>query len=110
MNFKKKIFKFSIIQKFLAYLGYLYILFVGITSVIKIKNKNFSNKMWHERKPFILAFWHSQLMMVGHVWKTNATLNMLASSHSDGRFGAYIASHFNLKNISIVSKNKSPSC
>ena len=109
MNFKKKIFKFSIIQKFLAYLGYLYILFVGITSVIKIKNENFSNKMWQERKPFILAFWHSQLMMVGHVWKTNATLNMLASSHSDGGFGAYIAGHFNLKNISIVAKNKSPS-
>ena len=28
---------------------------------------------------------------------------------SDGRFGAYIASHFNLKNVSIMAKNKSPS-
>ena len=109
MNFKKKIFKFFIIQKFLAYLGYLYILFVGVTSKIVIKNESFSNKMWQEKKPFILAFWHSQLMMVGHVWKSNTTLNMLASSHSDGRFGAYIAGHFNLKNISIVAKNKSPS-
>ena len=65
--------------------------------------------MWQERKPFILAFWHSQLMMVGYVWKSKTVLNMLASSHSDGRFGAYIAGHFNLKNISIKSKNKSPS-
>tara|TARA_Y100000768_G_C23890047_1_gene639645 strand:- start:272 stop:943 length:672 start_codon:yes stop_codon:yes gene_type:complete len=109
MSFRKKIFKFSFIQKFLAYFGYVYILFVGITSQIKIKNQNFSNKMWDENKPFILAFWHSQLMMIGFVWKSKAVLNMLASSHSDGRFGAYIAGHFNLKNISIEAKNKSPS-
>ncbi len=109
MNFKKKIFKLSIIQKFLAYLGYIYILFVGMTSKINIKNQDISNKMINERKPFILAFWHSHLMMIGYVWKKENVLNMLASSHSDGRFGAYIAGHFNLKNISIVSKNKSPS-
>ena len=41
--------------------------------------------------------------------ESKAVLNMLASSHSDGRFGAYIAGHFNLKNVSIMSKNKSPS-
>ena len=40
-----------------------------------------------EGKPFILAFWHSQLMMIGYVWKSKTVLNMLASSHSDGRFG-----------------------
>ena len=62
-----------------------------------------------EKKPFILAFWHGQLMMIGYVWKSRNVLNMLASSHSDGRFGAYIAGHFNLKNISIEAKNKSPS-
>ena len=109
MSFKKKLFKFSIIQKILAYIGYLYILFVGVTSEIEIVNEDFSNKMWREKKPFILAFWHGQLMMIGHVWKSKAVLNMLASSHSDGRFGAYIAGHFNLKNVSIEAKNKSPS-
>ena len=40
MNFKKKIIKFSIIQKFLAYVGYLYILFVGATSKIDINSNN----------------------------------------------------------------------
>ncbi len=109
MNFKKKIFKLSVTQRLLAYLGYLYILFVGLTSKIEIYNDEFSKKMWEEKKPFILAFWHSQLMMIGYVWKSKAVLNMLASSHSDGRFGAHIAGHFNLKNISIESKNKSPS-
>ena len=40
MSFKKKIFKFSFSQKILAFIGYLYILFVGYTSKIQIK-KNF---------------------------------------------------------------------
>ena len=109
MSFKKKIFKFSFSQKILAFIGYLYILFVGYTSKIQIKNSELPEKLWRENKPFILAFWHGQLMMIGHVWKSKAVLNMLASSHSDGRFGAYIAGHFNLKNVSIISKNKSPS-
>ena len=109
MSFKKKIFKFSLSQKILAFFGYFYILFVCYTSQIHIKNSKLPEQMWSEKKPFILAFWHSQLMMIGYVWKSKAVLNMLASSHSDGRFGAYIAGHFNLKNVSIVSKNKSPS-
>ena len=109
MSFKKKIFKFSISQKILAFVGYIYILFVCYTSKIQIINSELPEKLWRENKPFILAFWHGQLMMIGHVWKSKAVLNMLASSHSDGRFGAYIAGHFNLKNVSIMSKNKSPS-
>ncbi len=109
MSFKKKIFKLYFIQKFLAFFGYLYILFVGMTSKIDISNDSLSNKMWLEKKPFILAFWHGQLMMINYVWKCNTALNMLASSHSDGRFGSYIGSYFNLKNIPIEAKNKSPS-
>ena len=109
MSFKKKIFKFSFSQKILAFIGYLYILFVGYTSKIQIKNSYLPEKLWREEKPFILAFWHGQLMMIGHVWKSKAVLNMLASSHSDGRFGAYIGNYFNLKNIEVKSKNKSPS-
>ena len=109
MSFKKKIFKFSFSQKILAFICYLYILFVGYTSKIQIKNSELPEKLWREKKPFILAFWHGQLMMIGHVWKSKAVLNMLASSHRDGRFGAYIGNYFNLKNIKVKSNNKSPS-
>ncbi len=109
MSFKKRIFKFSLSQKILAFISYIYILFVCYTSKIQIKNSELPEKLWREKKPFILALWHGQLMLIGHVWKSKPVLNMLASSHSDGRFGAYIADYFNLKNISIISKNKSPS-
>ena len=108
MSFKK-LFKLKLTQRIFAFFGYIYILFVCLTSRIRIKNSKYPEKMWGEGKPFILAFWHSQLMMIGYVWKSKTVLNMLASSHSDGRFGAYIAGHFNLKNVSIMSKNKSPS-
>ena len=55
MSFKKKIFKYSLTQKILAYLGYIYILLVGLTSKIDIKNDKFSNKMWNEKKTFYIS-------------------------------------------------------
>ena len=109
MSFKKKIFKFELSQKILAFIGYLYIMCVFYTCKIYIKNSFFPEKMWKEKKPFILAFWHSQLMMIGHIWKHSSELNVLASSHSDGRFGSYIGSYFKLNNIPIKSNNKSSS-
>ena len=94
MSFKKKIFKYSLVQRFLAYIGYLYILIVCLTSRINIKNNMLAKKMWHEKKPFILAFWHNQLMMISFCWKSNSRINILASGHSDGRFGAIIGNYF----------------
>ena len=37
------------------------------------------------------------------IYKINKKLNILASSHSDGRFGASIARYFKLNNIPISS-------
>ena len=49
MSFKKKIFKFSISQKILAFIGYLYILFVCYTSKIQIINSELPEKLWREK-------------------------------------------------------------
>ena len=56
-------------------------------------------------KPFILAFWHNQLMMISFCWKSKKKINILASSHSDGRFGSIVRKYFKLKNIPISSKD-----
>ena len=109
MNFKKKIFKYTLSQKILAFIGYIYILFVCYTSKIQIINSELPEKMWKENRPFILAFWHSQLMMINYCWKSKKQIHILASSHSDGRFGAYLGRYFNLKNIQIKSKENSSS-
>ena len=99
MKIKKKILKNFIIQNVLALFAVAYIFIVRITSSIKIENHNIPNKYWNSNKPFILAFWHNQLMMISFSWPIKKKINILASGHSDGRFGAIIGNYLGLKNI-----------
>jgi len=103
MSIRKKLLKHFIVQQLLAFIAFIYILFVKITSNIKYENIDSPTKYWKNKKPFILAFWHGQLMTFSYTWKINKKLNILASSHSDGRFGASIAKYFKLNNIPISS-------
>lgn len=106
MTVKKKIIKNFFIQHFLAFLSALYIKSVKITSVILEKNIESPEFYWKNNKPFIMAFWHNQLMMISYCWKTNSKINILASGHSDGRFGAIVGKYFNLNNIPTSSNEK----
>ncbi len=106
MTFKKKIIKNLFVQHFLAFLSFLYIKLVGATSEILEKNTQSPEYFWTNNKPFIIAFWHSQLMMISYCWKSNNKIHILASGHSDGRFGAIIGKYFNLKNIPTSSNEK----
>ena len=103
MSIRKKLLKHFIVQQLLALIAFIYIVFVKITSNIKYENIDSPTKYWKNKKPFILAFWHGQLMTFSYTWKINKKLNILASSHSDGRFGASIARYFKVNNISISS-------
>ena len=103
MSIRKKLLKHFIVQQLLAFIAFIYIVFVKITSNIKYENIDSPKKYWQNEKPFILAFWHGQLMTFSYTWKINKKLNILASSHSDGRFGASIARYFKLNNIPISS-------
>tara|TARA_Y100000590_G_C15289228_1_gene851835 strand:- start:53 stop:721 length:669 start_codon:yes stop_codon:yes gene_type:complete len=106
MKIKKILLKNFIIQNFLGFLVSIYIYFVKITSSIKYENEKIPEEYWKKNKPFILAFWHSQLMMIGFAWKNNKKINIIASGHSDGRFGAIVGKYFNLNNIPTYDKNK----
>ena len=99
MKIKKKITKNFFVQHFLALITVFYIKLVRVTSVIIDKNIESPNSYWDNNKPFILAFWHSQLMMISFCWKSKYGINILASGHSDGRFGAIVGKYFKLKNI-----------
>ena len=103
MSIRKKLLKHFIVQQLLAFIAFIYIVFVKITSNIKYENIDSPTKYWKNKKPFILAFWHGQLMTFSYAWKINKKLNVLGSSHSDGRFGASIARYFKLNNIPISS-------
>jgi lysophospholipid acyltransferase (LPLAT)-like uncharacterized protein len=106
MKIKKKFIKHFIVQHILALVSFIYIKFVIITSVIVEKNIEKPKFYWDNKKPFILAFWHNQLMMISYCWKSDNKINILASGHSDGRFGAIVGSYFNLKNIPTSSSKK----
>jgi len=107
MHIKKKLLKNFLIQNILGFLTFLYIRLVSFTSFIQFENESIPKKFWNDDKPFILAFWHSQLMMIGFSWKQNKNVNILASGHSDGRFGSIVGKYFNLNNIQTSKKNKS---
>ena len=105
MKIKKKLLKNFLIQNILVSVAVIYIYFVKITSKINIEN-DIPQAYWEKEKPFILAFWHSQLMMVSFSWSYKKKLNILASGHNDGRFGAKIGNYFRLKNIPTYNDNK----
>ena len=107
MKIRKKLLKNIFIQHILAFVVALYIFFVRLTSRINYINISIPQSFWKNNKPFILAFWHSQLMMIGFSWKKNKNVNILASGHSDGRFGAIVGKYFNLNNIQTSKKNNS---
>ena len=106
MKIKKKFLKNFLIQELLGLITAIYIYFVRLTSSIKYENIIVPEKFWNNEEPFILAFWHSQLMMIGYSWKSKKRINILASGHSDGRFGSVVGKYFNLNNVEISSKNK----
>ncbi len=107
MKINKKIIKNYFVQQFLAFISALYIKLVRVTSLIKVENIETPQYYWKDNKPFILAFWHSQLMMISYCWNSNSAINILASGHSDGRFGAIVGKYFKLNNIPTSSNAKS---
>ena len=107
MHIKKKLLKNFFVQNILGFFTFLYIRAVNFTSSIQFENESIPKQFWNNDKPFILAFWHSQLMMIGFSWKKNKNVNILASGHSDGRFGAIVGKYFNLNSIQTSKKNKS---
>jgi len=106
MKIRKKIIKNFLIQNLLAMIAVLYIFVVKLTSKINIYNEDSPTEYWIKNKPFILAFWHSQLMMISFTWSYKKKLNVLASGHSDGRFGAIVGNFFKLNNIQTSKNNK----
>ena len=106
MAIKKKLVKNFIVQNILGLLGFIYICIVRITSQINHKNKSIPEYFWKNKKPFILAFWHNQLLMISFSWKKNKKLNILASGHSDGQFGAIIAKYLGSNTLTVSAKKR----
>jgi lysophospholipid acyltransferase (LPLAT)-like uncharacterized protein len=77
----------------------LYIRVVHATSRFETRGGERPNALWDQRRPFILAFWHGRLLMAPKAWRQGAAMNMLISSHQDGRIIADAIRHFGLGTI-----------
>ncbi|MEQ8747223.1 lysophospholipid acyltransferase family protein [Pyruvatibacter sp.] len=76
-----------------------YIRLVLATSRITFHNKQTPDGFWNAGKPFILAFWHGQMVMLVHSWQTTAPVRMLISRNHDGQLIAAALAHFGISSV-----------
>ena len=67
------------------------IYFVKLTSKIEYENISIPKEFWKNNKPFVLAFWHSQLMMISFSWIQKSEINkyIIKMPLKCGRFVEY---------------------
>lgn len=76
-----------------------YIRLVWATSRFETRGGDWPEAFWSAGQPFILAFWHGRLLMAPKAWRHGAAMNMLISSHRDGRIIAGAIRHFGLGTV-----------
>ena len=89
----------------LCWLGALYIRFVFVTGRWQTVHGEIPARLWDERRPFILAFWHGRLLMMPYCWRRSARMNMLISQHRDGELIAKTIGHFDLGTVRGSSRH-----
>jgi len=84
----------------LCWLGSLYIRLVRVTGRWELVNGAVPAAYWDHDKPFLLAFWHSRILMMPYCWRRGQPINMLISQHRDGALIARTVSHFGIDTVS----------
>jgi len=98
-RFLKPVIKSEGFRKALNLVAAAYIRFVHFTSRWTVVNRHVPLSFWSEGRPFILAFWHSRLMMMPYCWDKRVPMNMLISQHRDGTLIANTVESFGIKSI-----------
>jgi lysophospholipid acyltransferase (LPLAT)-like uncharacterized protein len=84
----------------MCWLGSLYIRLVRVTGRWELVNGAVPAAYWDQNKPFLLAFWHSRILMMPYCWRRGQPINMLISHHRDGALIARTVSHFGIDTVS----------
>lgn len=69
------------------------------TSRIVFAGRDIPEAFWRRREPFILAFWHGQMLLMVHSWQTDMTMRMLISRNFDGEVIARTIGHFGIGTV-----------
>ena len=77
----------------------LYIRFVWATGRWEIRNSALAERLWQEKTPFILAFWHGRMLVLPAMWPRSSPMHMLISMHRDGEIIARAIGYFGIGTV-----------
>ena len=80
-------------------LAALYIRLVLATSRIDVIGQDIPERFWQKGEPFILAFWHGQMLMMVRSWQTTRPIRMLISQNHDGEVIARAIGSFGIGTV-----------
>ncbi|MBU4192897.1 MAG: DUF374 domain-containing protein, partial [Proteobacteria bacterium] len=87
-----------VLNKLLAFIGYIAIWFIGITSRVKIINNGITEKFKKEGQNYIYAFWHGRQLFLVYSHRFRQ-INILISQSRDGQLITDITSWFGFKAV-----------
>lgn len=99
MKLIKKITAMPIFQKFLAWIGALYIKLVFKTSCFDYVHRRTLDHLIQSDALVMVAFWHGRMAILPCAWQWNRPFHMLLSKHRDGMMISRVLEHFNIKSI-----------
>ncbi|MCX7338798.1 MAG: lysophospholipid acyltransferase family protein [Alphaproteobacteria bacterium] len=96
---RKKILKHPLVQRCLAFIGFLYIRFVYATNRWQFIGDYYIDAYVAAQKPVIICFWHGRLLMLPCAWKWKQPFTMLLSSHGDGRLISRVVDYLHINTV-----------
>jgi lysophospholipid acyltransferase (LPLAT)-like uncharacterized protein len=76
-----------------------YIRLVHRTGRWTVEHGEVVDRLFAERRPFIVAFWHGRLLMLTCAWRYPTPMNLVISEHRDGRLIADAVAGFGLRTV-----------
>jgi lysophospholipid acyltransferase (LPLAT)-like uncharacterized protein len=95
----KRLYSSEPVRKFACWLAAKYITLVRRTGRWEVIGWETPERALAEKRPLIVAFWHSRLLMMPYTWLSRTPFNMLISEHRDGRIISDIVAHFGIRTI-----------
>jgi lysophospholipid acyltransferase (LPLAT)-like uncharacterized protein len=99
LEWGRRILRSEALRRALCWLIALYIRLVYATGRWSLETAETAQILHREGKPFIVAFWHSRLLMMPLAWRRDRPFHMLISSHRDGRIIADAVGYFGIRSI-----------
>lgn len=76
----------GVVVEAVSWIASLYLRVVWLTGRWTIENREIADRLVAARRPFIICFWHSRLLMLPFAWTYTPRLSIVISHHRDGRF------------------------